>query len=99
MGNLSCDHKGPWDPFSTPRLLLPNKQGLFDVDKELARLRKQQERLEKERAALEARLARPGFADKAPTAVVAEVRGALAEAGQQLAAVQAKIQALESQRG
>ncbi|KAL6786011.1 TSV1 [Auxenochlorella protothecoides x Auxenochlorella symbiontica] len=73
--------------------------GLFDVDKELARLRKQQERLEKKRAALEARLARPGFADKAPTAVVAEVRGALAEAGQQLAAVQAKIQALESQRG
>lgn len=67
---------------------------MFDVAKELARLQKQLDRVEKEHAGLAARLAKPGFADKAPAAVVEQVRGAAAEAAQHAEAIRAKMAAL-----
>ena len=43
--------------------------GLFDPHKELARLGKQQEKLQGEIAAMESRLANKSFVDKAPAKV------------------------------
>ncbi len=65
--------------------------GLFDAAKEIERLRKQQGKVEKELAGLEARLSNRKFVDKAPAEVVGEVQSAAAQAREQLAAVQDKI--------
>ncbi|PRW33017.1 valyl-tRNA synthetase [Chlorella sorokiniana] len=65
--------------------------GLFDADKEIERLQKQEGKLEKELAGLQARLSNKKFVDKAPPAVVAEVQGQAADLGEQLATVREKM--------
>jgi valyl-tRNA synthetase len=72
--------------------------GLFDVAKELARLQKQLGRVEREHASLSARLSKPGFAAKAPEAVVAEAQAAAAEAATQMEAIRGKMRALQSRQ-
>ena len=51
-----------------------NTAGLFDAAKEIARLEKQQEKMEAELANAEARLSNEKFTAKAPEHVVAEFR-------------------------
>lgn len=75
-------------------VLLP-LAGLFDAAKELARLTKQEAKLVKELSQLEGRLNNKSFVDKAPEAVVAEVREQAAELRGKLEAVQAKMQQLQ----
>ena len=53
------------------------KSGLVDAEKEIARLVKQREKLGKEVEKLEKRINSPGFADKAPPAVVDKARSEL----------------------
>ena len=65
--------------------------GLVDADKEARRLEKQREALAKDVEGLERRLAAPGFAGKAPPAVVAEAERALADKREQLATVAASL--------
>jgi len=65
--------------------------GLFDVDKELARLAKQRVKVEKEAAKLSGQLANPKFVEKASQEYLAEVRAQAAEAAEKLAMVDAKI--------
>ena len=60
----------------------------------MARLGKQQASLEKEIEKLETRLAAPGFADKAPPAVVAKATGELAEQKEKLNGVLAALEKL-----
>jgi valyl-tRNA synthetase len=59
-----------WD--SHLRLCFPGA-GLFDMAKERARLAKQREKLDKELAAVAARVANQAFMSRAPPHVVAEV--------------------------
>ena len=70
--------------------------GLFDPAKEADRLRKQQAKLQKELGALQGRLGNASFVDKAPPAVVDEVRATAAEAAEQLAAIEGKLAAVEA---
>eukprot|EP00884_Botryococcus_braunii_P003795 jgi/Botrbrau1/13416/Bobra.0082s0022.1 len=65
--------------------------GLFDVEKEVARLLKQREKVEKDMAGVAARMANKKFLDKAPPNVVAEVQAQHAEAVQKLAALDEKL--------
>uniref|UniRef100_A0A7S1X1F6 valine--tRNA ligase n=1 Tax=Tetraselmis chuii TaxID=63592 RepID=A0A7S1X1F6_9CHLO len=71
-------------------VLLP-LAGLFDAEKERARLLKQSSKLEKSLGGLSARLGNAKFVASAPEAVVAEVRGQVAEAEEQLAMVREKL--------
>lgn len=71
-------------------VLLP-MAGLFDAAKEIERLQKQSEKLQKDLDGLNARLSNPKFVDKAPEKVVAEVKAAAADAAEQLSAIQDKI--------
>ncbi len=66
--------------------------GLFDVEKEIARLNKQREKLEKDLAAVAGRVANKKFMDKAPPKVVAETLQQKEEAEQKVAAIADKIQ-------
>lgn len=70
--------------------------GLFDPAKEADRLRKQQAKLQKELGALQGRLGNASFVDKAPPAVVNEVRATATEAAEQLVAIQGKLAAVEA---
>lgn len=72
-------------------VLLP-LAGLFDAEKERKRLQKQQAKLEKNLGGLKARLGNEKFVASAPAAVVDEVRGQVAEAEEQLAMVQSKLE-------
>lgn len=65
--------------------------GLFDVDKEIARLQKQRDKLEKDLAAVAGRMANKAFMDKAPPKVVAETLQQKEEAEQKVAAIAEKI--------
>jgi valyl-tRNA synthetase len=73
--------------------LLPLSE-MVDADKERQRLGKQQKTLEGAIEKLEKRLGAPGFADKAPAAVVAKAEGELAEQREKLNGVLAALQAL-----
>jgi valyl-tRNA synthetase len=73
--------------------------GLFDAAKEVERLQKQAAKLEKDAAALAARLSNPKFVGKAPPEVVAEVQAAAAEAAEQLAAVLDKVEKFRALAG
>ena len=64
---------------------------LVDAEKEKKRLTKQAEKLRKDIAGLEGRLASKGFAEKAPPHILAEVQGNVAEKKQQLSAVEKGI--------
>jgi valyl-tRNA synthetase len=68
--------------------------GLFDVDKERARLDKQRSKAAVLAEKAAARLSDPRFACNAPPAVVAEATAAAEEAAQKVAAIDAKIEAL-----
>ena len=70
--------------------------GLFDATKEIERLQKQADKLEKELAALNGRLSNSTFVDKAPEKVVNEVKAAAAEATEQLSAIKEKIAKFEA---
>lgn len=65
---------------------------LVDAEKEKKRLTKQAEKLRKDIAGLEGRLASKGFAEKAPPHILAEVQGNVAEKKQQLSAVEKGIE-------
>lgn len=70
--------------------VLPLK-GLFDAEKEVARLEKQRGKLQKDLGGLEGRLGNAKFVDSAPEKVVAETRAQAAALGEQLAAIEEKV--------
>lgn len=70
--------------------------GLADPVKEIARLTKQQTKMEKEIAGLAGRVNSPSFTDKAPPAVVDKARKELSDLEEQLAAVVARVRQMES---
>ncbi len=78
--------------FSTWRFSAHNPPPHPPADKEIERLAKQEGKLEKELAGLQARLSNKKFVDKAPPAVVAEVQGQAADLSEQLATVREKIE-------
>lgn len=81
------------------QLLLP-LAGLFDVDKELARLTKQKAKVEKELGGIMGRLNNPKFVEKASADYIAEVRGQAADAQDRLSSIEqklAQVQALKQQ--
>ena len=57
-----------------PAQLVVLVAGLFDAQKEVERLTKQQQKIEKELAGLQGRLSNPKFVEKAKPGVVEEVR-------------------------
>ena len=71
-------------------IYLPLK-GLIDVEKETARLRKEQEKLEKEIKRLNGKLSNEGFLSKAPEQVVAAEKEKLAGYQEKLKAVEGRI--------
>ena len=71
--------------------------GLVDLDKELARLSKQQGVLEKDVEALSTRLSAPGYKDKAPAAVVAKAQAELTDKTEQLKTVNDSLESILSQ--
>ena len=70
--------------------------GLFDAEKEIARLNGQREKVAKEADGLRGRLSNKKFVDKAPANVVAEAQGQLAELDGKLAAIDEKIQSMKA---
>jgi len=69
---------------------LPLKE-LIDVEKETARLKKQLEKLEKDFEGLSRRMNAPGFADKAPAAVVAQTKEQSADLQERISAVKKRL--------
>ena len=67
---------------------------MVDREKELMRLSKQAEKLQKDISGLESRLQSKGFVDKAPESVIAEVKANLADKMDQLRAVNKSIESL-----
>jgi valyl-tRNA synthetase len=68
--------------------------GLIDPEKERKRLKKQQEKLEKEIQKLAGRLQSKGFVDKAPAVVVDKAKAELAELEDQAKKVETSLEAL-----
>lgn len=68
------------------------RAGLFDVAKEVARLNKQKEKLERDLAGVAGRMANHKFMDNAPPAVVADTLRQKEEAEQKVAAILEKVQ-------
>ena len=66
--------------------------GLFDVSKEVARLNKQREKLEKDLAGIMGRVNNSRFMDKAPPKVVAETMQQKEDAEQKVSAIMQKIE-------
>ena len=77
-------------------LLVP-LAGLIDLGAERARLLREEEKLSKEIAKLEAKLGNEGFVAKAPAEVVARERARLAELGNALSTLQRQRESLEAQ--
>jgi len=71
--------------------------GLVDMDKELARLSKQQAVLQKDVDGLDSRLSAPGYKDKAPPAVVQKAEAELDDKRVQLATVSDSIESILGQ--
>eukprot|EP00878_Enallax_costatus_P006975 GHUV01007309.1.p1 GENE.GHUV01007309.1~~GHUV01007309.1.p1 ORF type:complete len:960 (+),score=265.70 GHUV01007309.1:224-2881(+) len=76
------------------QLLLP-LAGLFDVDKELARLAKQKTKVEKELGGIMGRLNNPKFVEKASAEYIAEVRSQAADAQDRLSSIEAKLKQVQ----
>lgn len=72
------------------RCVLP--AGLFDAQKEIARLEKQQEKVSAELAGADARLSNQSFVAKAPEHVVAEFRNQREAAQQKLQLLAEKME-------
>jgi valyl-tRNA synthetase len=68
---------------------------LVDKDKELARLNKELEQVQKRLAQSEGKLNNQGFVAKAPEAVIEKVKGQAAKEREQIALIQAAIDALK----
>lgn len=66
--------------------------GLFDVHKEMARLQKQREKLEKDLAGVMGRINNSKFMDKAPPKVVAETMQQKEDAEQKVSAIVQKME-------
>ena len=71
-------------------IFLPTS-GMVDYAKEIVRLTRQAEKLQKDVATLEARLASPGYLDKAPEKLVAEVRATIADKREQVATIERSV--------
>ena len=65
--------------------------GLFDVNKEVARLNKQREKLEKDLAGVLGRINNKKFMDKAPPKIIAETMQQKVDAEQKVSAILQKI--------
>jgi len=74
-------------------------EGLVDVDSELARLRKEIEKAEKEMAPFEKKLSNESFVSKAPPDVVEKTRGILEELSQKKAKLEEGHARLEGMKG
>ncbi|MGL4426601.1 MAG: valine--tRNA ligase [Alphaproteobacteria bacterium] len=72
-------------------LVTVSLQGLVDVEAEAARLEKAIQKAQKEKEALEQKLERPDFCEKAPESVIQEVKKRHAEALAQLAQLKASL--------
>lgn len=72
-------------------VVLPLK-GLFDAAKEITRLEKQQDKVQKELSGLEGRLSNPKFVDNAPEKVVQEVRHQASELKERVELIQKKLE-------
>lgn len=72
------------------------QSGLLDKEKELARLNKQSEKLQKEISGLEGRLTNKSFVEKAPENLVKEAKDKLSDLQVQLAAIHKSIDSLSS---
>ena len=70
--------------------------GLFDAEKELARLNKQREKLEAELATAEARLSNESFMAKAPEKVIGSFRGQKLDAEQKLVLIREKTEQMKA---
>ena len=70
-------------------------EGLIDFEQERGRLAREREKLQKEAAKLEAQLANPQFAERAPAEKVAEVRERLNDIAGRSAALQQMAEALK----
>jgi valyl-tRNA synthetase len=77
------------------QVVLPLK-GLFDVQKELARLERQKEKLQKSFNGLQARLSNANFVEGAPEKVVQESRAQAEELGKEIALVEEKVQQVKA---
>ncbi|HZD68171.1 MAG TPA: valine--tRNA ligase [Actinomycetes bacterium] len=73
--------------------------GLLDLEEERSRLKRERAGLEQERTRAEARLASPGFLEKAPAAVVGKARARLAEVDAALAKVAERLEELTATGG
>ena len=69
---------------------------LVDIDKEIARLEKEQKALEGEIARAEGKLSNPGFTGKAPAALVEQERQKLAANREKLEALRQRIAELQA---
>ena len=67
---------------------------LIDRDKELARLNKEKAKAEKELAMFGNQLANPKFVERAPAALVEDIRAKYAKSQDKLANIEQSIQAL-----
>ncbi|MGD9560397.1 MAG: valine--tRNA ligase, partial [Oscillospiraceae bacterium] len=95
VGKQDANAKGMVQ-IATPsaRVFIPMAE-LIDREKELARLNKEHEAAQKEAAGLEARLENRGFVEKAPAAVVQDIRDKLARAQEKQARLKASISDIE----
>ena len=82
-------------PLNDATVYLP-LAGLVDVGEELARLAKQQAKLDKEVAKLEAKLGNPKFVENAPAAIVAKVEKELDDFRAKYTEIEAAIERLKS---
>jgi len=77
------------------QVYLPTTE-LINVEKETARLNKQLAKMEKDLEGLSKRLNAPGFADKAPPAVVEQTKTQAAELQERIATVQLRLKQLSA---
>lgn len=71
---------------------------LIDVDKEIKRLQKQEEKLLKDIQSLESRVNSKGFMEKAPVSMVQEIQQNLRDKAEQLVLVRKSLESLETKK-
>jgi valyl-tRNA synthetase len=75
-------------------ILVP-MSGLIDKEKEIARLKKELEKLEQEKKRLQGKLSNPNFVDRAPEAVVQKERDKLLNADSAITKLQSQLNSVE----